>query len=922
MWSLVHPNGMVVYITLQKKEIQIGRNPSSDLCLTSDQTISRHHAKITVYQNTKNSRNYSENSNTDNSICEITDQGSRYSTYVIRDTEIKLIPSQPFQLNPGDKIKFSSNKNIWTLNYTKIGIVSCGHDHDNKKKLVKAIEDIGGTVFNECNSKCTHYLSMCNRITPKFILAVIDGLPITDKKYWDYFLHSVKQNIKLPEVEDFIITNACLPEEFKDAPLYSTDDRRRIFDGYNFIFFSTKQCNNYGLIIKAAGGKSFLYHKFTFDTEDLLEPNMIIIEYYPNKQDQNLKLISDKEYYALQITLREKNRRMVRCVEILGAILFCSTKKYCNSIIKVHNRFWNDSPQKKRKTVQKTVEINEDQRKGALDHVRQKENQPVSEKIIDGQVNVPQKKLELRLELSRCDTPVSENRWVDVKASQKVRQKSQAMSTTDIKRTDINKNKKLNGETNQQNECGKSSSENVLKNPKEAVIKLSKDKKDIGTQNKTYRNKNKESDLANYSKAGSRKSTKATSKHSEKLSRAELPKLKNKNLNQEVNSVVQNHSDDESEKSSANTVSAVQKDSRNKISKDIEDEKLEKKLPSTQSRAEVRRKKRFEDILGVLDVSKKISSKNQNVDKSNNQDILDNTQSKKDSSQSGKGIKIISNVQVEIPNKNFSQAASDPKESNKKVEILNEKNLDESKESSESKEKLNRKRKLDEKETTQVPDKFIKILKPLEEEPIEIISLLNDSFPNNSQLLDHDYFETNKKLEDSTELSEIPSAHSPKCSSNNTKINNQVNSELEFPNGVITQIPEELVDDNRVSDAIDRTIISDQELIQEYENFEDDDVDLINPLITSTQNENIENDQQSSRMDFLEFQEHQDDCDISNADVHRNSDSSSADENLESAFLTTQDIRSLVRENSIKPNYKVDDCKTSFSNKLPGFFFQ
>ncbi|CAD6219362.1 GSCOCG00004932001-RA-CDS [Cotesia congregata] len=496
MWSLVHPNGTVVYITLQKKEIQIGRNPSSDLCLTSDQTISRHHAKITVYQNTKNSRNYSENSSTDNSICEITDQGSRYSTYVIRDTEIKLIPSQPFQLNPGDKIKFSSNKNIWTLNYTKIGIVSCGHDHDNKKNLVKAIEDIGGTVFNECNSKCTHYLSMCNRITPKFILAVIDGLPITDKKYWDYFLHSVKQNIELPEVEDYIITNACLPEEFKDAPLYPTDDRRRIFDGYNFIFFSTKQCNNYGLIIKAAGGKSFLYHKFTFDTEDLLEPNMIIIEYYPNKEDQNLKLISDKEYYALQITLREKNRRMVRCVEILGAILFCSTKKYCNSIIKVHNRFWNDSPQKKRKTVQKMVKINQDQRKGALDHIRQKKNQPVSEKVIDAQVNVPQKKLEFRLELARCDdTPVSENRWVDVKASQKVRQKSQAMSTIDIKRSDVNKIKKLNGQTNQQNECGKSSSENVLKNPKEADIKLSKSKEDIGTQNKTHRHKNKESNL-------------------------------------------------------------------------------------------------------------------------------------------------------------------------------------------------------------------------------------------------------------------------------------------------------------------------------------------------------------------------------------------------------------------------------------------
>ncbi|XP_074110685.1 uncharacterized protein LOC141534933 isoform X2 [Cotesia typhae] len=907
MWSLVHPNGTVVYITLQKKEIQIGRNSSSDLCIASDQTVSRYHAKITVYQNTKNSRNYCENSNTNNLICEITDQGSRYSTYIIRDKEIKLIPSQPFQLNPGDKIKFSNNNNIWTLNFTKIGILSCGHNHDNKKNLVKAIEDVGGAVFNECNIKCTHYLSMCNRITPKFMLAVIDGLPITDKIYWEHFVHSVKQNTKLPNIENYIITNACLPEEFKDAPLYSTDDRRRIFDGYNFIFFSTKQCNNYGHLIKAAGGKSYLYHKFTFETRDLLEPNMIVIECHSNKQDQNFKLISNKEYDALQITLREKNRRMVRCREILGAILFCSTKKYCNSMIKIRNRFWSDSLQKKRNLVEKMVEISGD---------KKKDHQTVSEKIIDGRGNVPQKKLECRLELSRCDTPVCESRWVNVKASQKIMQNSQA-TTIEIKKTDVNKNKKPNGEINQHDECEKPTSENVLMNPKEADIKLSKDKKNIGTRNKTHRNKNNESDIANYSKTKSGKpSAKATSEDSEKLSRIERSKSKKKNLNQKDNRVVQNHSDDESEKSSASTISAVQKDSRNKTSKDIEDEKLEKK--------QVRRKKRFEDILGVLDVSKKISSKDQNIDKSKKQDILDSTQSKTDLSQSSKCIKIISNVQVEIPNKIFAQApvASDPEESNKKIETLNEKNLDQSEESSKSKEKLNRKRKLDEKETNQVPDKCIRILEPLEEESNEIILLLDDSFPKNTQLLDHDYLETNRKFDDSTEFTEIPLIHSPKCSSDNTEINYQVNLELEFPNDISPAIPEELVDDIQVSEVIEGIIISDQESFQEYENLEYDDINLINPLTTYTQNESVENCEQSSQMDFLDFQEYQDDCDISNADVHRNSDSSSADENLEENFLATQDIYNLVRENSIKPSYKLDDCRKSFSNKLPGFFFQ
>ncbi|XP_057331799.1 nibrin-like [Microplitis mediator] len=357
MWSLEHPVGYIMHLPLSKKELKIGRNSNSTLCIAADRSISKHHAKILVYPNNKIENNNFEVSNNRNSICEIIDYGSKYHTYIIRNTHIKLEPGKSYQLEPGDKIKFGMGENIWTLKYYEIGLLACGYCNDNKRNIVRAIESIGGTVYNECNQKCTHFVTMCNRVTSKFVFALSSGLPITDKSYWQAFMCAVKSDVKLPNPLDYTVANDIFKNEFKDVVFYPVNERKNLFDGLNFIFFNVQQCNNYGIIIKAAGGRPHIYHKSSFDPSELVEPDIIIIECTETKRNTGVELISDREYDEMELFLSKSKKRMINCKEIISAILFCSINKYCNPMIKSLNKYWRESPKKKSNKVREKSNV-------------------------------------------------------------------------------------------------------------------------------------------------------------------------------------------------------------------------------------------------------------------------------------------------------------------------------------------------------------------------------------------------------------------------------------------------------------------------------------------------------------------------------------------------------------------------------------
>ncbi|XP_074101405.1 nibrin isoform X3 [Cotesia typhae] len=335
MWSLLYQNKTqedVMYIPVHRQSIQIGSLPSSDLCISLNSSISKRHAKITVNRN--------NNTPNRNSVCRITDLGSTNGTFVIRKNIIQLTPLVPFDLNSGDKIRFGQSNGIWTAKFTEINILTCDDHNDNKKKkkFVRFIEKLGGRVFSEYSSECTHYCSMCNRVTPKFVFAVINNLPITGTDYWEKFQISVQRHTPLPNIDEYITANDCLPKIFKNAPLNVIIDRKKLFNKLNFLFFSISQLNKFGFIIQAAGGQLQLYQKFMSE-QDILQPDIIIVDCYPDRKNLNVQLIEveKKEYKSLKRTLHKKNIRMISCIEILGAIFYGSLEQYCNPIVGVEN---------------------------------------------------------------------------------------------------------------------------------------------------------------------------------------------------------------------------------------------------------------------------------------------------------------------------------------------------------------------------------------------------------------------------------------------------------------------------------------------------------------------------------------------------------------------------------------------------------
>ncbi|CAG5097103.1 Protein of unknown function [Cotesia congregata] len=278
MWFLKGEDNSYLYMPLRRDNYSIGKHKSADLMLTHPSTDD-FHAKITIAEKTKTIfRTLLNYENRNYPTCTITDLESSTGTFLGRNGNFNnLDPWESCQLTAGDRLIFGKDSNVYEVNFEK-AIVCVPEKWDRREKVIANLQKLGITVYKKLNSQCTHYVHPDDTpITHRYASALAQGVWITGP--------------------------------------------------------NTLEIDDYGRVVKSAGGNVELYCKVSFEDKKLDETLLLVKPYVKEMTLQNGSVINLDDYNQILSMLIDMKRRVIIRSEITAAILKNSTDFYCNQFI-------------------------------------------------------------------------------------------------------------------------------------------------------------------------------------------------------------------------------------------------------------------------------------------------------------------------------------------------------------------------------------------------------------------------------------------------------------------------------------------------------------------------------------------------------------------------------------------------------------
>ncbi|XP_045529162.1 nibrin [Pieris brassicae] len=315
MWFLTsNSESRLIYVN-ENKNVTIGRSidaQNSNFAVPDDPSLSRKHATLSVK---------------DGELV-LRDLGSKYGTYINNNIE-KVVSEVDHILNSGDVVKFGKMNCIWKVNQLHFITCTSTLKGENLQTLKVHIMKLGGELKSNWDDTC-YYLTMpAITLTIKVVLALVQGSHIVTTEYWKKCLEAVNTNGPLPSPNDFVpqIVETTLNKEI--VSFLPNDQRHQLFGGKSFVFFSKRQMEMYEVVLLKSSAKPLLLSECKMSKSGLCEPNVIVIQYNITSTSQESQAQKEQINNIVGF-LKNKGKRLIPDPEIGLAILYCSTKKYCN----------------------------------------------------------------------------------------------------------------------------------------------------------------------------------------------------------------------------------------------------------------------------------------------------------------------------------------------------------------------------------------------------------------------------------------------------------------------------------------------------------------------------------------------------------------------------------------------------------------
>ncbi|KAK3578458.1 hypothetical protein CHS0354_038545 [Potamilus streckersoni] len=312
MWyliSLENPDNK--YVLLGGKDYIVGRR-DSDILVTGDPTVSRHHVELTVSHSEANLGNVNRLP-----VLKLKDI-SKFGTWVNKEKV-----SGERVLNDGDQIVFGSPKTSYTVVYEPLVISTSCLDSVAKKSIKVSMCILGGHIASEWQQDCSLLVMNKISVTIKVICALVALKPIVFPQYLEDYIKHLQGQAPKPEPESYL---PVLAESQLDPSLASfscNPIRKTLFQGMKFIFLQESQLKKMSLAIKLAGGMPVML-KAGENEHILVEDGAVVMAATPSEG-------VTKEYITkIENILKRHGQHVIPDSDVGYAVLYCSKDKHCN----------------------------------------------------------------------------------------------------------------------------------------------------------------------------------------------------------------------------------------------------------------------------------------------------------------------------------------------------------------------------------------------------------------------------------------------------------------------------------------------------------------------------------------------------------------------------------------------------------------
>lgn len=247
-----------------KCKYKIGRL-EADFVLTGDKTISREHASLLL--------------STNDQKLEVIGNGTKRSVFIRHSKNEDFVEVQEkTELFHGCFIRFGRGKFEFEVEKRNLVCLTSTLSDSHKKEMQMLMKRLGGHIESKITEDCSFIVMSEALVTTKLLQAMIKGIPIVEINYFKEVEKNIAACVKWSNPQNF---TPKLEEQFlmfKNEFFTVYPQRKNVFQGKTFYFFSTRQYDYYKDIIESANGICLCIKNQSIVKSKLIAPESIVIK--------------------------------------------------------------------------------------------------------------------------------------------------------------------------------------------------------------------------------------------------------------------------------------------------------------------------------------------------------------------------------------------------------------------------------------------------------------------------------------------------------------------------------------------------------------------------------------------------------------------------------------------------------------------